>query len=40
MVPAVSTRTEMALAEGVRDLWLSVWRDAFAAAFGTRGDGG
>ena len=36
MIPAISTRTGMALAKTAQDLSPSIWWDEFAAAFGTR----
>jgi putative hydrolase of HD superfamily len=36
MIPAISTRTGMALAKTAQDLSPSIWWDDFAAAFGTR----
>ena len=38
MVPAVSTRTGMALVKAAQDLSPSIWWGEFAAAFGTRKD--
>jgi putative hydrolases of HD superfamily len=37
MIPAISTRTGMALAKTAQELSPSIWWDEFAAAFGTRG---
>jgi len=36
MIPAISTRTGLALAKTAQDLSPSIWWDEFAAAFGTR----
>jgi putative hydrolases of HD superfamily len=36
MIPAISTRTGMALAKTAQDLSPGIWWDEFAAAFGTR----
>jgi putative hydrolase of HD superfamily len=36
MIPAITTRTGMALAKTAQDLSPSIWWDEFAAAFGIR----